>query len=80
MLVAYRGRLVLEEYFFGHDRDTPHDTRSAGKTFASVMLGAAMMQRHRDLAGHAASTGDARRHRARSPIPTRARSGSRSPI
>ena len=44
LLVAYRGRLVLEEYFFGHDRDTPHDTRSAGKTFASVMLGAAMMR------------------------------------
>ncbi len=44
VLVAYRGRLVLEEYFFGHDRETPHDTRSAGKTFSSVMLGAAMMQ------------------------------------
>lgn len=44
LLVAYRGRLVLEEYFFGHDRDTPHDMRSAGKTFSSVMLGAAMMQ------------------------------------
>ena len=44
MLVAYRGRLVLEEYFFGYDRETPHDTRSAGKTFASVMLGAARMQ------------------------------------
>ena len=43
LLVAYRGRLVLEEYFFGQDRDTPHDLRSAGKTFASVMLGAAMM-------------------------------------
>ena len=44
ILVAYRGRLVLEEYFFGYGRDTPHDTRSAGKTFASVMLGAAMMR------------------------------------
>jgi CubicO group peptidase (beta-lactamase class C family) len=44
MLVAYRGRLVLEEYFYGHDRETPHDMRSAGKTFASVMLGAAMMR------------------------------------
>ena len=44
MLVAYRGRLVLEEYFFGHDRETTHDVRSAGKTFSSVMLGAAMMQ------------------------------------
>lgn len=44
LLVARRGRLVLEEYFFGYDRDTPHDTRSAGKTFASVMLGAAMLE------------------------------------
>lgn len=42
MLVARRGRLVLEEYFFGFDRDTPHDTRSAAKTFSSIMLGAAM--------------------------------------
>lgn len=44
LLVARRGRLVLEEYFFGYDRDTPHDTRSAGKTFASVMLGAALLE------------------------------------
>lgn len=43
ILIARRGRLVLEEYFFGYDRETPHDLRSAGKTFASVMLGAAMM-------------------------------------
>lgn len=40
LLVAHKGRLVLEEYFFGFTRDQPHDTRSAGKTFASVMLGA----------------------------------------
>lgn len=44
VLVARHGRLVLEEYFFGFDRETPHDVRSAGKTFASVMLGAAMLQ------------------------------------
>ena len=44
LLVAHRGKLVLEEYFFGYDREVPHDTRSAGKTFASVMLGAAMMR------------------------------------
>lgn len=42
MLIARRGRLVLEEYFFGHDRDTVHDIRSAGKTFASILMGAAM--------------------------------------
>lgn len=40
LLVARKGKLVLEEYFFGTDRNTPHDIRSAGKTFASVLLGA----------------------------------------
>lgn len=44
ILVARRGKLALEEYFYGHDRDTPHDVRSAGKTFASVMLGAEIRQ------------------------------------
>ena len=43
ILVARRGKLVAEEYFYGYDRDTPHDLRSAGKTFAAVMLGAAML-------------------------------------
>jgi CubicO group peptidase (beta-lactamase class C family) len=44
LLVARHGRLVLEEYFFGFARARPHDTRSAAKTFASVMLGAAILQ------------------------------------
>jgi CubicO group peptidase (beta-lactamase class C family) len=44
LLVARHGKLVLEEYFAGYDRDVVHDIRSAGKTFASVMLGAAMLQ------------------------------------
>jgi CubicO group peptidase (beta-lactamase class C family) len=42
ILVARRGKLVLDEYFFGYDRTQPHDLRSASKSFASVMLGAAM--------------------------------------
>ena len=42
ILVARRGKLVLEEYFFGFDRDRRHDVRSVGKTFGSVLLGAAM--------------------------------------
>ncbi|GGY56309.1 serine hydrolase domain-containing protein [Parvularcula lutaonensis] len=42
VLVARDGRLVLEEYFFGHGREDGHDLRSAGKTFASILLGAAM--------------------------------------
>ncbi len=29
VLIARRGRLVLEEYFHGNSRDRPHDTRSA---------------------------------------------------
>lgn len=41
LLIARRGKLVLEEYFLGYDRDTPHDLRSAGKTFASILLGTA---------------------------------------
>ncbi len=44
LLVAHRGTLVLEEYFFGHTRNTPHDLRSAGKTFSSVLMGAAMRE------------------------------------
>lgn len=45
LLIAHRGKLVLEEYFYGFDREKPHDTRSAGKTFSSIMLGAAMRAR-----------------------------------
>ena len=44
LVVAFRGKLVLDEYFYGYTRSDPHDLRSAGKTFASVMLGAAMLQ------------------------------------
>jgi CubicO group peptidase (beta-lactamase class C family) len=45
--VAYRGRLVLDEYFYGFGRDEPHDTRSASKTFSSVILGALMKDGYR---------------------------------
>ena len=44
MAVAYKGRLILDEYFYGHGPDVPHDMRSASKTFSSVILGAAMME------------------------------------
>lgn len=42
--VARQGRLVLDEYFFGFDEGQPHDIRSAGKTFASTLIGAAMQE------------------------------------
>lgn len=41
LLIARHGKLVLEEYFYGFDRDRPHDLRSAGKTLAPVLLGIA---------------------------------------
>src|SRR6476660_7952993 len=43
LAVAYKGKLVLDEYFHGFTRDQPHDTRSASKTLISVMLGTAML-------------------------------------
>jgi CubicO group peptidase (beta-lactamase class C family) len=42
ILVARRGKLVLEEYFHGFDRDTPHPTRSAAKSLTATLIGAAM--------------------------------------
>ena len=40
VLIARHGKLVLEEYFHGENRDKPHDTRSASKSAASVLFGA----------------------------------------
>jgi CubicO group peptidase (beta-lactamase class C family) len=42
LLIARHGKLVLEEYFYGFDRNRPHDMRSAGKTLASVLAGIAI--------------------------------------
>jgi CubicO group peptidase (beta-lactamase class C family) len=44
VLVARHGKLVFEEYFHGFGREQPHDTRSAGKTLTSILLGIAMEQ------------------------------------
>jgi hypothetical protein len=42
LLIARHGRLVLEEYFYGENGDKPHETRSASKSVAPVLIGAAM--------------------------------------
>ncbi|WP_163409854.1 serine hydrolase domain-containing protein [Flavobacterium ajazii] len=38
------GKLLLEEYFNGADRNSLHDTRSVGKSFASTMTGIAIKE------------------------------------
>lgn len=42
IVVIHEGKLLLEEYFNGADRNTLHDPRSAGKSFASTIMGIAI--------------------------------------
>jgi len=42
ILIARHGKLVLDEYLNGYDRTRPHDVRSAGKSVATLMVGAAL--------------------------------------
>lgn len=44
LLVAYRGALVVEEYFHGYDRDHAHDLRSASKSLTGLMVGQAVAE------------------------------------
>jgi hypothetical protein len=42
LLIARHGKLVLEEYFHEQTRETLHTTRSAGKSFTALLVGAVM--------------------------------------
>jgi CubicO group peptidase (beta-lactamase class C family) len=42
ILIARKGKLVLEEYFHGEHRDRLHDTRSAAKSLTATIVGAAI--------------------------------------
>ncbi|MGH8173620.1 MAG: serine hydrolase domain-containing protein, partial [Rhodanobacteraceae bacterium] len=42
ILIARHGKLVLEEYFHGENRDKMHDTRSAAKSLTATVAGAAI--------------------------------------
>jgi CubicO group peptidase (beta-lactamase class C family) len=43
VLVARRGKLVLEEYFHGEHRSKLHNERSASKSVSATIIGAAML-------------------------------------
>jgi CubicO group peptidase (beta-lactamase class C family) len=42
ILVYHKGALLLEEYFYGFDRDRPHEMRSLTKSVISLLAGAAV--------------------------------------
>lgn len=42
ILIYKNNTLVLEEYFYGHDKDTPHQLRSATKPFIGGIVGIAI--------------------------------------
>lgn len=46
VVAVYNGKLLIEEYFNHADRNTLHDTRSAGKSFASTLTGMAINDGH----------------------------------
>ena len=46
IVVIKNGKLLIEEYFNGANRNTLHDTRSVGKTLASTIMGIAIEEGH----------------------------------
>ena len=46
VVVIKGGKLLIEEYFNGANRETLHDTRSVGKSFASALAGLAIRDGH----------------------------------
>lgn len=45
VLLVKNGKLVLEEYFYGYNRDTQHQLRSATKSVTSILVGIAKDQK-----------------------------------
>jgi CubicO group peptidase (beta-lactamase class C family) len=46
VVVIKNGKLLIEEYFNGADRNSRHDPRSVGKSFASTMAGIAIHEKY----------------------------------
>lgn len=45
VLLVKNGKLILEEYFYGYDRDKKHQLRSATKSVTSILVGIAKDQK-----------------------------------
>jgi CubicO group peptidase (beta-lactamase class C family) len=45
VLLVKNGKLVLEEYFYGYQRDTKHELHSVSKSITSILVGIAIDQR-----------------------------------
>lgn len=46
VLISVDNQLLLEEYFYGEDKHTPHDLRSANKSLTSMLIGIAIAEGH----------------------------------
>ncbi|MEM6805870.1 MAG: serine hydrolase [Bacteroidota bacterium] len=46
LVIIKDGKLLLEEYFHGANRNSLHDVRSVGKSFASTVLGIAIAEQY----------------------------------
>jgi CubicO group peptidase (beta-lactamase class C family) len=46
IVIIKEGKLLIEEYFNGANRNSLHDTRSVGKSFASTLLGIAIRDKY----------------------------------
>ncbi|MBG6129919.1 CubicO group peptidase (beta-lactamase class C family) [Aquimarina sp. EL_43] len=46
VVVIKENKLLIEEYFNGEDRNSLHNSRSVGKSFASTVLGIAIKENH----------------------------------
>ena len=46
VIVVKNGELLIEEYFNGENRNTLHDPRSVGKSFASTITGIAIQEKY----------------------------------
>jgi len=46
VVILYRGRILAERYWAGHDKTTPHPAYSASKSITSTLVGMAIQDQH----------------------------------